>query len=476
MIRVNLTQRIWLAFFSLIFLVGLSIIIIYPISIKGTMTEETYRMIELAQARQVNPLIDYMNPPRNDVDFRERQEADTFVYHFQINSSLGESAYGDVPQPTEVLHEMAQKAFNQEQSRGRYELSYNGATIFYVVTKFNSFGREGYLISYMWDTYRDSMVNRLWERLLYILLLSSALSLLPAIWLKHYLRQPLILLGNRLEQIADRNWKEPFKWEGDEDFQKLSNQFERMRQNLVRYDQSQKTFIQHASHELKTPIMVIKSYAQSVKDGILPKDSIEKTMDVISEEANRMERRVIDMLYYTKLDSIKEERVEHSVFLFGKVAFTIEERFRMQREDVKIIVEGADKKIFGDEEQIEVLLENLIENALRYAKDTIWIRATEDADLLKISVENNGKPIPDADLPQLFNPFYKGNKGKFGLGLAIVKQIAELHQGEAVVENTGQGVKFTISIPAVKEEKEKKQKKRRDRKVTNGEGVQKRLK
>ncbi len=153
----------------------------------------------------------------------------------------------------------------------------------------------------MWDTYRDQMVNRLWERLIYILLLTSGLSLLPAIWLKHYLRQPLIVLGNHLDQIANRDWQEPLKWKGDEDFQRLSDQFEKMRQNLNIYDRAQKTFIQHASHELKTPIMVIKSYAHSVKDGILPKENMEKTMDVIIEEANRMERRVIDMLYYTKV-------------------------------------------------------------------------------------------------------------------------------------------------------------------------------
>src|SRR5699024_9479857 len=126
-----------------------------------------------------------------------------------------------------------------------------------------------------------------------------------------------------------------------------------------------------------TPIMVVKSYAQSVKDGILPKKNIEKTMDVIIEEANRMERRVIDMLYFTKLDSLKEEEPKREQLYFGELAFKIEERFRVQREDVNIVVEGADIKLKGDREQLEVMLENLVENALRYARNTIWIRAKE---------------------------------------------------------------------------------------------------
>ncbi|WP_017728687.1 sensor histidine kinase [Halalkalibacterium ligniniphilum] len=463
MIKINLTQRIWLAFITLIVLVALSIIIIYPISIKGTLTEETYRIIEQEQTRYIYPLIEFFNPPQDELDFIEQREAERSVGHFRIFNSLVESPEGNVP-PVEVLQEMAQNAFSQTSDRARYELNYSGATLFYVVSKFNKYGDEGYTISYMWDTYRDQMVNRLWERLLYILLLTSTLSLLPAMWLKHYLRQPLIVLGNRLEQIADRNWKESFKWEGDEDFQKLSNQFERMRQNLVRYDNAQKTFIQHASHELKTPIMVIKSYAQSVKDGILPKQNLENTMDVIVEEANRMERRVIDMLYFTKLDSLKEEKFEHTEIIFGSIAFRIEERFRVQREEVQFIIEGAEKKFFGDQEQIEVMIENLVENALRYAKNKIWMRAEEYNDRFEISVENNGEIIPDQDLPQIFNPFYKGNKGKFGLGLAIVKQIAELHQGFPKVENTDVGVKFTVTFP---KEQGQKKKQRKDKKSQN---------
>ncbi|WP_088102690.1 sensor histidine kinase [Halalkalibacter urbisdiaboli] len=459
MIKVNLTQRIWLAFISLIVLVGLSMTIIYPISIKGTLTEETYTIIEQEQNRLAYPLLDLFNPPRNELDFIERREAERSVGHFFIYETLGQTPEGVSLPPAEVLQEMARNAYRQEAIRGRYEIQYGGATVFYVVQKAQISGSPAFHISYMWDTYRDQMVNRLWERLMYLLLLTSGLSLLPAIWLKHYLRQPLIILGNHLEQIANRDWKEPLKWQGDEDFQRLSDQFEKMRQNLNSYDRAQKTFIQHASHELKTPIMVIKSYAHSVKDGILPKGNIEQTMDVIVEEANRMERRVLDMLYYTKLDSLQEESPKHEEIIFGSIAFQIEERFRVQREDVKIIIIGAETKLNGDPEQLEVLLENLVENALRYAESKIWVKASSFEDRVEVTVENNGESIPEHDLPQLFNPFYKGNKGKFGLGLAIVKRIAELHEACPKVENSEYGVKFTITFPSTVEKPNKMKKK-----------------
>ncbi|MFC5713571.1 sensor histidine kinase [Thalassorhabdus alkalitolerans] len=446
MMKVNLTQRIWLSFIAIIVLVGLTITIIYPISIRGTLTDETYRIIEQEQARFANPFSDYFSPPQSELDFIERREAERSVGHLFLFDQLGTLRGEPIP-PDEVLQEIVSNAVNQEGNRQRYELTYHGATLFYVISRIESDGEEAYQISYMWDTYRDLMVNRLWERLVYLMLITSALSLLPAIWLKRYLRQPLRVLGDRFEQIAKRNWKEPFRWEGDEDFQKLSDQFERMRQNLIRYDRSQKTFIQHASHELKTPIMVVKTYAQSVKDGIMPKDDLGQTMDVILEEADRMDKRVKDMLYFTKLDALKKETINLEELVFGALAFRIEERFRMQREDITFVIEGADLKFKGDSEHLQVLLENLVENSMRYAKDTIWIRAVDEGKNIAIIVKNNGEKIEEEDIPHLFDPFRKGNKGQFGLGLAIVRRIAELHHGYHEVLNEEDGVSFKITIP-----------------------------
>ncbi|MGJ9382957.1 sensor histidine kinase [Salipaludibacillus sp. CF4.18] len=446
MIRLNLTQRIWFSFISILLLVALLIGIIYPISLKSALTEETYRIIEQEQTRSANPQGEHLVPPQSEIDFIERRDAERSVGHLSLMNEFG--TYVGDPVPSEVLREMGERAQNQMTRKGRYELTYNGATLFYVVFKVYTTEGEAYYISHMWDTYRDQMVSRLWGRLSYIMLFASLMSLVPAFWLKYYLKQPLTSLGAHFEQIAERNWKEPFHWEGDEDFEKLSNQFEKMRQNLIKYDAVQKTFIQHASHELKTPIMVIKSYAKSVKDGILPRDDIEHTMDVIIEESNRMEKRVKDMLYYTKLDSLNGAPVENDYFPFGSIAYLVEERFRLAREEVAISVEGGAVKLKGDKELLTVLLENLVENALRYAVDAIKISAKEvkNGDI-HIQVWNNGENIPVTELEHIFTPFRKGNKGQFGLGLAIVKRICELHNGYPKVENKEDGVLFTTVFP-----------------------------
>lgn len=438
--KVNLTQRIWLSFISLILLVGLLLVIIYPISIKSTLTEEMYRIIEKEQERYTGPQNEQL-----ETDFNERRTTDRSVMHLIIVNEYGR-LHGE-PIPAEVLNEMKDRANKQMTDIGKYELAYGGSTLFYIVKKTNAYVGEVYHISYMWDSYRDHMVNQLWERLLYILILASILSLIPAFWLKNYLRQPLSILGNHFEKISNRNWQEPFEWRGDQDFQKLSNQFEQMRQNLINYDKAQKTFIQHASHELKTPIMVVKSYAKSVGDGIFPQENIGQAMNVIIEETNRMEKRVKDMLYFTKLDSIKEEMITREEIIFGSIAYQLQERYRVQRDDVNFVIEGAEVNFHGDREQVQILLENLVENALRYALTTITMKANIVNDTIEIMVYNDGERIPSKDLKNIFTPFSKGNKGQFGLGLAIVKRIAELHGGYPTVKNEDNGVSFKIYLP-----------------------------
>lgn len=443
--RGDITHRIWLSFSSLVLIVGLLIAIVYPLSIKGALTEETYRLIEQEQDLLVHPNQHYDVPEDRIQGFIERQEAARSIGHVLIVNQFGEIK-GD-PIPDDVLQKMGQNAFDQQEKFGRYELSYGNAVLFYVIRKNTVGDDQSYFISYMWDTYRNEMVQALWIRLVVIVAIAYGVSLLPAMFLTYYLRRPLKLLGERFEQIAKRNWKESFRWDGDKDFKQLSDQFETMRQNLMRYDRSQKTFMQHASHELKTPIMVIKSYAQSVKDGIYPKGSLEQSMDVLLQETERMEKRVKDMIYYTKLDALKDDAHHCDRIVFRELAHRVMNRFAHQCPHIQMIVTGEEVSYVGDEEQWETVMENLLQNAMRYATSVITLHAETSDTHVTLSVENDGEAIAEEDLEKIFTPFQKGTKGQFGLGLAIVRQIVTLHGGTIEAKNVENGVAFVMTVP-----------------------------
>lgn len=441
----NLTQRIWLSFSLLVLFVGVVIAVVYPMSIQKALKDQSYKMIEREQLRMVIPNFEQFFAPGHEVNFIERRDAARSVGHLVVVNNLGKLE-GD-PVPREVLEHMGQRAFRQQEDLGRYELTYEGATLFYVVRKITPNNENAFLISYMWDTYLDEMVKTLWVRMLWVLLIAGILGLIMTVWLARYLRHPLILLGNRFEEIAKRNWQTSFKWKRDDEFGHLSDQFEHMRQNLLRYDRSQKTFIQHASHELKTPIMVINSYAQSVKDGMMPKGNLEETMDVIVNESERMEQRVEDLIYYSKLDTLIDDTPERDEVVFGTEVKAIVERLRVQREDVTFRIEGEETSFHVDREQWQVMLENLLENAMRYAESEIVIKASADMHASTLDIYNDGQSIPEEETSHLFDPFYKGSKGKFGLGLAIVKRIVELHDGNISFTNERNGVRFIIHLP-----------------------------
>ncbi|WP_349409583.1 HAMP domain-containing sensor histidine kinase [Pseudalkalibacillus sp. SCS-8] len=442
--KLSIAQRIWLSFFLLVFVVGVSVLIIYPLSMREALTEETYRLIEEQQMRIMAGSSPEEDLPESDLNFIERREATRSVGHLLLREQAFLLKGDDVPDP--VLNRFWEKAISFRGEKGEFQLTYRDASLFYIIRQVEVNGTQTFLVSYMWDTYRDQLVQRLWERLIWIFMIGMLISIIPAIWLSNYLRKPLQVLGERFEQIGNRNWQEPLQLKGDQDFELLSNQFERMRQNLIRNDQTQKSFIQHASHELKTPIMTIKSYAQSVKDGVLPEKDLEEMMDVILNQSSRMEERVKDMIYFSKLDTLQDIDPHTEPIRFGTLMDEVLDRFRYQREDLAILLKGEEVIFQGDRKQWEVVYENLIQNALRYAESYIEVNAYEKDGKTIMDVKNDGEPIPDEDLEHVFEPFQRSHKGQFGLGLAIVKRIVELHNGTVEVQNQKDGVIIRMII------------------------------
>lgn len=445
MIKWSLTQRIWISFVLLIMIIGFIIGLVYPFSLQKTLKEDTFAIIEQEQQTQILQQANNLSLPQSDITFMERQQAERSVGNLILVNGYGR-VEGD-PVPATVFKKMKKNALKLHDKTGSYQLDYKGATLFYVVRQLEGKKHSAFLISYMWDTYRNQMLNELWSRLVYVLILASILALALAVWLTRYLKQPLNVLGSRFEEIARLNWKKPFEWNSGDEFEHLSLQFEKMRLNLLHYDESQKHFLQQASHELKTPIMVIESYAQSVKDGIYPQGTLDNTMDIIIEEAVQMEKRVKKLLYYTRVDSLRDEKPELNAITFGPSAEKVKERLAQQRPSLKVTIKGHETPLLVAEEQWVIVLENLMENALRYAKNNIWLTAEKQDQTIKVMIENDGLQVPEDQLKEMFVPFKKGNKGQFGLGLAIVKRIIDRHNGSIDVRNRSNGVVFILTLP-----------------------------
>ncbi|MBO1578362.1 HAMP domain-containing sensor histidine kinase [Bacillus sp. XF8] len=238
---------------------------------------------------------------------------------------------------------------------------------------------------------------------------------------------------------------------------KLQQDIERERQ----LEKTRKEFISGVSHELKTPLSVIRSFAEGIKDGV-SKDNTYYT-DVILEETENMNRLIVEMLELAKLES-GTYKLEMDPFSLGELVQQVYTKLLFSMEEKQLQVEiDANPYIYvkANRNRIEQVVVNLLSNAIRYTPDgkEIRIRVIEHEDKVKVEIENTGNPIPDESLQKIWDRFYRldasrsRHTGGTGLGLSIVKNILELHHAEYGVYNTNDSVVFYFDLQKVKEVK-----------------------
>ncbi|HDR3892393.1 sensor histidine kinase [Bacillus sp. FSL W7-1334] len=238
---------------------------------------------------------------------------------------------------------------------------------------------------------------------------------------------------------------------------KLQQDIERERQ----LEKTRKEFISGVSHELKTPLSVIRSFAEGIKDSV-SKDTSYYT-DVILEETENMNRLIVEMLELAKLES-GTYKLDMTTFSIGELTQQVYTKllFSMEEKHLQVNVD-ADPSILvkANRSRIEQVVVNLLSNAIRYTPDgeKIQVSIIEAEDTVKIEIENTGNPIPEESLEKIWDRFYRldasrsRHTGGTGLGLSIVKNILDLHHAEYGVYNTTNSVVFYFNLQKVKEVK-----------------------
>ncbi len=229
-------------------------------------------------------------------------------------------------------------------------------------------------------------------------------------------------------------------------------------------EQARREFVANVSHELRTPLTNVKSYAETIaettEDGDrLPPELEQQFLGVIISEADRMTRIVQDLLTLSKFDYGKME-MNISRFSFAATVRNVceAEAIDAKNHSHTLTVDVPDElpEVNGDKERIEQVLMNVISNAIKYTPDGghITVRAGVRDQFVWASVEDDGIGIPEKDLPQLFERFYRVDKarsresGGTGLGLSIAREIMNQHKGDILLDSVyGQGTTVTVTLP-----------------------------
>lgn len=206
------------------------------------------------------------------------------IQHFMISGTASNQAWATSTAISEpFMQAMEHDAFAQQLPVEKYTRSIENKSIFYVIRKEGDLTKPNFIVSYAWGNYRNDLVMTMFGRLMLLMVGLIVISWLPCLGIARYFTRPLVQMERHVGRMAERDWHEPITTSRKDEIGRLAKAIESMRQRLVRQDRAQQFFLQHTSHELKTPVMVIRSYAQSIQDGVYPKGTLNDSVGVIYE-------------------------------------------------------------------------------------------------------------------------------------------------------------------------------------------------
>lgn len=447
-----LALQIWGIFALIIAIIFLLLSVYFSITIRGFFTNEIYKTIETAQKNTIAKNLGVDTSKEDSTastssnDIRDVKHVRFYYSSNETNLTKIEKFIPDEAEAKLLLKRLNNQVKNQSNVTQRYTQKTSSGRMLYVIRKIENNKRSSFIVSYMWDTYRNSLAANLIKRIFLVMFIALIISLIAAKYLAQKLVIPLRELESKVKKIGRKQWLESIDIDRKDEIGELSKSIEEMRKELVIQDEHEQAMLQQASHDLKTPLMVIRSYVKAVEDGIYPKGDLESTMKVIDSEAERMQKRIKNLLYFTKIQYMSRHQDKfEKVYIYDLVEKVVDS-FTYNNRNIKFDLDIKDIEVIGDEEQWAVVFENIIDNGLRYAKSLIKIRIYEDAHGQYITIYNDGEKIPQNKLGSIFGAFEKDKGGNFGLGLDIVRRIVSMYKGTIKAENEETGVSFVITL------------------------------
>ncbi len=331
---------------------------------------------------------------------------------------------------------------------------YNNEVLIYAL-KLNSYTQAYFSVSM---EPLDSATHLLKKQLSIISVLVMALSVLVSFYLAKNISKPIEKMSSLAISMTKGNYDEHFQSNTDiKEIQNLENSLDQMSQEFLKTEELRRDLMANVSHDLKTPLTMIKAYAEMVRD-LTYKDKKKRTenLNVIIEESERLNALVDDIL---TLSSMQAETIplENTEFSLNTMILSILEKYQvlLEKEEYQFLYEEKEVSVLADKKRTEQVIYNLLNNAINYTGDdkTVCIRVIEKEDTVRVEIEDSGPGIPDEEIPNIWNKYYhsskkhKRNRVGTGLGLAIVKKILDgYHLPYGVISATPHGSIFYFEL------------------------------
>ena len=300
-----------------------------------------------------------------------------------------------------------------------------------------------------------STANIIKIQLLWVSVLSVITAVIIARFISGKFAKPIFILSEQANKLGSKNFSGEFEKGFCMEIDELENVLTNTNEKLVQAKTYQQELLANVSHDLRTPLTMIRGYAESIKDfGDDEKQRISDS-DIIIRETDRLTALVNEILEYSELQANGEKTNFADVnfsSLVKKVIKQFEPLFQTQGGKIESSL-TENLSINGNSRQLERVIYNLLDNAIRHTGESkkITVILKKENENILLSVRDYGDGIPQEEIPHIWERYYtyrqRNKQGVSGLGLAIVKQIVDLHGGSCNVESdAGKGCNFIVKF------------------------------
>jgi len=308
--------------------------------------------------------------------------------------------------------------------------------------------------------FEENFLTRVKQATLQAALLAGAIGLILALVLTALLLRPIRELTKAASQLAAGNYAHRVTVKEPKELASLGQAFNQMATSIEQAGENRKAMTADIAHELRTPLAVQRAQLEAMQDHVYP--ITEENLNGVLKQNLLLSRMVDDLRILAMADAGALNLIKDSINFLELVQDMVA-RFQAQAAEKEIRIQFTTRaqqvEIEADSERIQQILNNLMQNGLRYTPQngTISITLQNDENAITLEVHDSGEGIPEEALPYIFERFYRADKardrekGGFGLGLAIARQLAQAHDGSLTAENHPQGgALFRLRLPLKK--------------------------
>lgn len=247
--------------------------------------------------------------------------------------------------------------------------------------------------------------------------------------------------------------------DGPQDLMHLGERLDWMRRRLLKLEEQKTKFLQHVSHELKTPLTSMREGADLLAEGVVGELTVKQQQiaNILHSNSIQLQKRIEDLLNYSALQTEKPALVKHQANLAGILSIVLQDQnLAIMNKNLKIDLACSELMIDCDKQKIRIIIDNLLSNSIKFAPlgscIKIWINQLDES--VQLDIMDAGSGIDEIDQYKIFEPFYQGRrmpnshvKGT-GLGLSIAREYALAHGGNIdLVLPTMAGAHFRLTLP-----------------------------